>query len=250
MNIIASIQARMGSSRLPGKVFKTINGKPMLLWQVERLRHSKFIKDIVVATTTCKSDNILAEFCLENGISVYRGSENDVLGRIAGLIKHFSIDIHVECFGDSPLIDPQIIDEYVNIFLERNDLEFISNSIRTTYPPGAEVIIYKGATLLEAEKLVDIDDPFREHVSIHIYKNPDIFKCKNITAPDNLNYPELFLEVDTEEDFEVVKTIICHFEKLRKPYYSLRKIIDYMLNNPELAKTNQKIERRWKKFRE
>ena len=250
MNIAASIQARMNSSRLPGKVLKKAHGKPLILWQIERLRQSKKINDIIVATTTNSSDDVIADFCLKNGISVYRGSESDVLGRIAGLIKKFNIDIHVEFFGDYPLIDTIIIDEYIDYFLKKDSLDFLANSIKTTYPPGAEVIIYRGQTLLKAERLVEKNDPLREHVSIHIYKKPKLFKCENITAPDDLFYPDLYLEVDTEQDFEVINSIICHFSSLNKQYFSIREIIEFLLSNPKIASKNQNIKRRWKEFRE
>lgn len=251
MKIVASIQARMGSSRLPGKVLKEICGKPMLMWQVDRLRESRLLDDVVVATTMSESDDEIFEFCLENDISVYRGSENDVLMRISNMIEENNVDIHVECFGDSPFTDPQIIDEFVGYYLKNKDeIDYVSNSIKTTYPPGSEVVVYGGRVLLKANSIVPREDPLREHVSIHIHKHPEIFRCMNLTAPIHLNHPDLYMEVDTPEDFIVVKAIIEHFNNIGKHNYSLSEIIDFMLNNPDLVKKNQDVERRWKEFRE
>ena len=115
--IVASIQARMGSTRLPGKVLADICGKPMLLWQVERIRKSRLIDEVVVATTTSSKDDQIEQFCIKNKISFYRGSEEDVLKRISSLIKDFKINLHLEFCGDTPLSDPQIIDEFIGYYL-------------------------------------------------------------------------------------------------------------------------------------
>ena len=117
INISASIQARMGSTRLPGKVLKKINGKPMLLWQVERLRECNSLKDIIIATTTNREDDKIVQLCIENSISYFRGSENDVIDRVSSLIEEYKIDIHVECVGDSPLIVPVTISTLLKYFV-------------------------------------------------------------------------------------------------------------------------------------
>ena len=116
MDIVASIQARMGSTRLPGKVLKDISGKPMLLWHVERLRRSRLIDNVIVATSTAEADDEIELFCKNHSILCFRGSENNVLNRIANLIRKYNIITHVEFCGDSPLIDPQIVDEFIGYF--------------------------------------------------------------------------------------------------------------------------------------
>ena len=116
MKIVASIQARMGSSRLPGKVLKDICGKPMLLWHLERIKRSRLLDDVIIATTTSEKDDELISFCNQHSVSYFRGSENDVLKRVSALINHHEIDIHIELCGDSPLTDPQIIDEFVGFY--------------------------------------------------------------------------------------------------------------------------------------
>ena len=251
MKIVASIQARLGSTRLPEKVLKEIHGKPMLLWHVERLKQSRLLDDVVVATTTSKKDDKIVEFCNSNNIRYFRGSEEDVLDRIASMIETNQIDIHVECFGDSPLTDAHIVDEYIGYLLKNRDkLDFVSNSIETTYPPGQEVLVYKGEAIIEANTTTSKDDPLREHVSIHIYKHPEKYRIESLTAPQYYHYPDVYLEVDTEDDFEVVNEIFNHFIQQGKEYFSLAQILDYLLMNPRLVDLNRNVERRWKEFRD
>lgn len=250
MKIIASIQARMGSSRLPGKVLKEINGKPMLLRQIERLRRSRLIDEIVVATTVDKSDDEIAALCEKNNISIFRGSENDVLDRIASLLEDFRADVHVECFGDSPLSDIHIMDEMIGYYLKhQNEYDFVSNSGKTTYPPGTEAIVYDAKKLIEANKRISTTAPLREHVSIHISKDNNI-RSINLEAPDHYRFPNFFLEVDTAEDFAVVSSIFEHFDRQGLDYFSLAQILDYLKENPQLVEKNRNIERRWMQFRE
>ena len=111
-NICASIQARMSSTRLPGKVLKEIAGKPMLLRQIERLKECKNLNKIIVGTSENPADDKIVEMCKDFSIPFFRGSENNVIDRISSLLISYDVDIHVECVGDSPLVDPYIIDEY------------------------------------------------------------------------------------------------------------------------------------------
>jgi spore coat polysaccharide biosynthesis protein SpsF len=250
MKIVASIQARLSSTRLPGKVLKEICNKPMLQWQIDRIRKSRLIDEVVVATTTNPVDDKIYEFCNKNKILCFRGSENDVLDRISSLISKHKVDIHVECFGDSPLIDPSIIDEFVGYLLKNFDkLDFVSNSIKTTYPPGAEVIVYKGNKLLIANEQVSKEDPLREHVSMHMYSKPSLFAIKNLEAPSYLNYPNLFMEVDTPEDFAVMSFIIEKMQESDDKFFTTSQIIKLLKENPDIASINTNVKRRWKEFR-
>ncbi len=250
MKIVASIQARLGSTRLPGKVLKEINGKPILYWHIDRIKNSRLIDDIIVATTTNPKDDKIVEFCKKYNFKYFRGSENDVLDRITSLVKLHKVDIHVEFFGDSPLSDAHIVDEFIGYFLKNiNKIDFLSNSLKTTYPPGQEVVIYKGDILIKANEMVDADDPLREHVSLHIYKKPQHFKIKNLDAPNHYNYPDIFLEIDTEEDFKLIEIIINNFFNKNQYYFSLSQILDFLNKNSDLKKINNDVHRRWKKYR-
>lgn len=249
MNIIASIQARMGSTRLPGKVLKPILGKPVLQWHIERIKLSRLIDDVVVATTTSQKDDQIVDLCEEIGVKYYRGSEKDVLNRIASLVAQFNADIHVECFGDSPLTDPQMIDEYIGYLLKNKEIEFVSNSIQTTYPPGSEVLVYYGKVLLDANNRIKKNNPLREHVSLHIYKRDDLYNIVNITAPDLYRYPNLYIEIDTDKDFIVMESIISTLSKKYGIGFPLITVIDYLKEHPEIVQINQDVPRRWKEFR-
>jgi spore coat polysaccharide biosynthesis protein SpsF len=251
MKIIASIQARMGATRLPNKVLREIAGKPMLLWQVERIRRSRLVDQVVVATTVNPKDDAIVRMCDANGIAWYRGPENDVLGRIAGLLRQYNAEVHVECFGDSPLIDPHLIDEFCGYLLKHfNETDIVLNSLRTTYPPGQEVIVYKAEALLNAHARVAPDDPLREHVSIHLYKHPELYRIKNLEAPEHYHEPDLYLEVDTAQDLLVMSQIIEHFKERGDEHFSLAQILDFMRKNEDIGMINQGVERRWKQYRD
>ena len=250
MKIVASIQARLSSSRLPGKVMKEICGKPMLHWQVDRIKESRLVDEVIVATTLNPVDDKIDSFCKLNGISCFRGSEEDVLQRVTDLIIENNVDIHVECFGDSPLTDPRMIDEFVGYLLKHlGSLDFVSNSLKTTYPPGAEIVVYKGQALIKANDLVSRADPLREHVSLNIYSRPDIFLVKNLEAPIDLNHPELFTEVDTSEYFEAMTFIIEEMERAEENVFSISQAIKLLKAHPEISSLNSSVERRWKEFR-
>ena len=250
MTIIASIQARYGSTRLPGKVLKNINGKPMLLRHVERLRRSRLLDDIIVATSTNVNDDQIVDLCIQNNISYYRGSENDVLDRISSMIKDKCVDIHVECFGDSPLTDPHIVDEVIGYFLKhQEDIDFVSNSLTTSYPPGQEVLVYKGEALLRANKLIAQDDLLREHVSINMTQYPSDYRLVNLEAPPYYNYPEIYLEVDTPEDFRLISSIFNYFDEKKMDHFSLAEILEFLFQNNQLININNQVKRRWREFR-
>ena len=251
MKIVATIQARMGSSRLPGKVLKDICGKPMLLWHVERVKRSRLLDDVIVATTTSKNDDVIASFCEQHAILCYRGSEDDVLNRIASLISHHKIDVHVEFCGDSPLTDPQIIDEFVGYYLKhQHRYDYLSNSMKTTYSPGQEVIVYRGVVLSELDQSLNAKDPMREHVGYNITRFPDNYRLLSLEAPDWFYEPDAYLEVDTRADLKMMRQLIGYFVDQGVDHFSLSQILDLLRKRPEIMFINNTEERRWKVLRE
>jgi len=247
MKIDATIQARLGSSRLPGKVLMEISGKPLLEIQIERLRRSRYIDRIIIATTDSPANDPIEDLASCLGCGCFRGSEDDVLGRVVGALASFEIGIHAEFQGDNPLPDPEVVDFVIGFFLEHPELDYVTNALKTTYPPGQEVSVYRAATLADAEKHA-IDSPFREHVGIHIYQHPDRYRLHNIEAPDKFRRPEFHLEVDTKEDFCLIEAIYTHFAP-KNPRFSLGDIISFLDLNPDLTRQNASILRRWEKFR-
>ena len=248
--ISASIQARMGSSRLPGKVLADICGKPMLFRQIERIKKSRLIDELIVATSNSPKDDKIELFCSENNIKIFRGSENDVLGRICEMIEKNSIENHVEFYGDSPLPDSQIIDEIIGLFLKFKDqADYFSSSIKTTYPPGLEVSVYSSKILLEVNKLIEKNDPLREHVGYNITRFPDKFKQFSIAAPQWFHYPDIYLEVDTKSDLNLIRKIYEYFIIRNIESFQLKDILDFLKMYPDLIEINNKENRRWKSFR-
>ena len=141
MNIIAIIQARIGSTRLPRKVLMELEGKTVLERVVERVKYSKLIKDVVVATTILKDDLEIVKLCSNIGISVYCGSEENVLDRYYQTARLFKAEHIVRITSDCPLIDPKIIDEVINLH-QRKKSDYTSNTIKKTYPDGQDVEIF------------------------------------------------------------------------------------------------------------
>ncbi len=238
----------MSSSRLPGKVMKEVAGRPILWWQINRMRHSLLLDEIIVATSTNPADDVIAKFCSEQNIKCFRGPEEDVLERICGLIRKYSVDLHVETFGDSPLVDSEILDRLVGCFLkERNQNDFVTNAYDCGFPAGADLNVYLGKTLLSINEELSACNQNREHVGYNIMKS-EKYKIKKIKAPDYLRAPDLFIEIDTPKDFEVVSQIIEYFAHKSMLYFSTQMIIEFLRNKPELANYNKNIERRWAKL--
>jgi len=201
----AILEARMGSSRLPGKTLKKINSEPLIKRVIDRIKCSKRIDKIILATTTNSKDDILVDYAKEINIDVFRGSEDNVLKRVVKAAERYSVKHIVELHGDNPFLDPEIIDLSINNY-ELTKCDYISNTIEKTFPMGLRVQVF--ATELLRKVYDTIDDPsVNEHVSLYFFENPDIYHIENLTAPSEINRPEIRLTVDTLKDFEFVSKI-------------------------------------------
>lgn len=248
MKIVASIQVRIGSSRLPGKVMKELLGKPLLGHLLDRVSSSELLDDIVVATSVNPENDLIEDYCNSRNIACFRGDENDVLGRTLGALKSMNANVGVEVYGDCPLIDPAIVNFMIEKFInDESRPDFVGNDLQTTYPPGMEVEVFK-VSALEDSNIRNQDPAIREHGTLFIRQNPEIYKIKNIVAPPEYFLPELELEVDTEEDFYVISKILEHFKD--SPSFSLGDIIAFLNSNRELTGINKNIHRRWKEYRD
>ena len=239
--ISAIVEARMTSSRLPGKVLMPGYNKSMLEHLFERLQQSELLNDIILATTVNSTDNPIFEICKKNNIKYYRGSEDDVLTRVLDAAINHKVDIIVEITGDCPLIDPKIIDEVIQKYMS-NDFDYVSNTLERTYPRGLDVQVFSTKTLAKVAKLTE--HPMdHEHVSLYLYKHPDIFPCSGIKLPDNLSHPEYRWTLDTNEDYTLIRTI---FNRLypTNPNFSFLDIYDLFKKEPELIKINHSINQR------
>lgn len=242
MKIVATIEARMSSSRLPGKVLLSAGGATMLEHLVYRLRHVPSIDEIVLATTINAGDNVLAEFADKNNIKCFRGSEDDVLDRVIKAAESVSADVIVEITGDCPLIDPELVEQTIRIF-RHNNADYVSNGAIRSYPDGMDVQVFALNTLRRSATMTK-ERLDREHVTRYIIQNPDKFSRINILAPPGLHWPELGLTLDERSDYELIKKIIEYFGDSNR-LFSCADIL-HMLRNvrPEWLALNEKVKRK------
>ena len=203
--IVAIIEARMTSSRLPGKVLKTYLGIPNLEHIVNRLRNSLAIDEIVVATTVNSDDEAIVELCKKINCKYFRGSEDDVLLRVLEAAKSVEATHIVEITADCPVIDWRIIDKIVCEYF-KIDCDYASNIIERTFPRGLDVQVFSVNVLEKVNSLTrsPID---HEHVSLYIYTHPEMFKLHNIIADKDLRYPEYGITLDNQKDYELISEI-------------------------------------------
>lgn len=241
MKTTAIIEARMTSSRLPGKVMRPILEKPMLQLLIERLEHAKTLDKIIIATTTNKEDTSIEELSKTLNVGCYRGSEDDVLDRVLQAAVTSGTDIIVEITGDCPLIDPGVIDTLVTIY-HSGTYDYVSNVLKRTFPNGLDTQVFSTKTLQKVAQLTD-DPVDHEHVSLYIYEHPAIFSLYNHESDIAEKYWDLRLTVDTQEDFLLISTI---FNRLypSNPDFRLSDIITLIEKEPELLQINQNIQQK------
>ena len=203
MKTVIIVQARMTSTRLPGKVLKTVLGKPLLEYQIERLRRIEAADEIVIATTTNDMDQPIVDLCNRLGLSYFRGSEEDVLERYHEAAEKYNADIVVRITSDCPVIDPTVCEEAITYFLKNQDqYDYVRLG---QYPRGLDIEVFSFKVLDECFREAT-DKPDREHVTPFIYRHPERYRLKNMTC--NENYSHHRWTVDTPEDFELIKRII------------------------------------------
>lgn len=241
MKIVASIEARMSSSRLPGKVLLEVMDKPMLELMIERVRRSRSVNELVVATTINKADDCIEELCQRLEVRCRRGSEEDVLGRVLEAHQMMKSDLIVELTGDCPLIDPEVIDTTVAFYL-KNKFDYVSNCLKQTYPLGMETQVFSTKRLHEIERITS-DPADREHVSLYFYEKPGRFQIANVESGLPPHYGSIRLTLDTKEDFSLIRTI---FERLypQNKSFTLHDILTELKDSPELLELNKSIKQK------
>lgn len=241
MKIIATIEARMDSSRLPGKILKEIMGKPMLERLVERVRRANLVQDVVVATTTAANDAQTVAACKAMGVNCYRGSSDDVLDRVLQAAKEFGADIIVELTGDCPLLDPGIIDQVIRKYLD-NQFDYVSNVLMRTFPRGLDTQVFSVKVLDEVSRLTQ-EPADRENVSLYIYEHPERYRLGNVEAEGRLRRPDLRLTVDLPEDLELVRQIYGRLYP-GKPGFDFADVIGLFETDEDLQKVNQHVKQK------
>lgn len=240
MKTIATIEARMTSSRLPGKVLLPALGKPMLEHLVNRLERVPSLDAIVLATTVNAQDNVLIETAKRLGISFYRGSELDVMERVVGAGDSVAADLLVEITADCPLIDPNIIERHIQIF-QKNQYDYVSNVEVRSYPIGMDTQVYRLDTLKKSFRMTQ-DRLDHEHVTRHIRQNPQLFKQHHVVAEPKDTWPELALTLDEPKDYELIKRVLEHFGRND---FSCSEIISLLRDeHPDWSLINQEVRRK------
>ncbi len=238
MKIGITIEARMGSSRLPGKTLKSLYGKPMLARMVERLKLVKGADIIVLATTDQPQDQPVVDLAKQLGIGYYQGSSEDVLDRVLKAAQKYEIDLIVETCGDCPLIDPGILDMEIEAFL-KNDVDYVGCHLKRTYPIGLDAKLFTTKTLAQVDRLTN-DPPDRENVSLYIYEHPERYKILNLEAQGKHHRPELRLVVDHQEDFNLVEEIYKELHP-QNPAFTYDDILKLFERRPGLIDINKDI---------
>jgi len=226
------IQARMGSSRLPGKVLKELeDGKSILFYLLKQIKHCKFIDKIVIATTDLDEDDKISNFAESEGLEVFRGNEENVLERYYKCAKKFKLTTIVRITGDCPLIDPQIVDMVIKKYKE-NTYDYVTNCLKRTFPYGTEVEIFSFNSLENAHKNAELPSE-KEHVTPYIRNHENKFKIFNIENKENVsNYRWV---VDEKNDFELVKKIVS---KIKTSPILMSDILMLLKSEPNLKKIN------------
>jgi spore coat polysaccharide biosynthesis protein SpsF len=238
MKIGITIEARMGSTRLSQKIVRPLLNKPMLARMIERLKQVKLADVVVLATTDEPESQVLVDLAKEMGIECYLGSCDDVLDRVLKAAKTNNIDLIVETCGDCPLIDPDLIDQEIQTFLD-NDVDYVGCHLVKTYPLGLDAKLFTTETLEEVSKLT-ADPADRENVSLYIYEHPERYKLFNIEAVGKFRRPDLRLVVDYEEDFILIEKV---YQSLygNNPAFRYPDILNFLARYPELTEINKNV---------
>ena len=243
MKVVCLVQARVGSTRLPGKIFKEICGKTILHHEIDRLKKCKEIDEIVIATTDKEDDDKIVNEAKKLSVKYFRGSENDVLSRFYYSAKENNADIIVRVTSDCPCIDFEILDKMLIYFKDKykeKQVDYLSNTIKRTYPRGYDIEIFTFSALeksyINAKKEYE-----REHVTPYIYDKTNNFL--KLSFENKEDYSEYRVTLDTIEDFIVIKNI---FENLyyKNPYFKLNDVVQYLNNNLHIVDINKHIEQK------
>lgn len=235
-HVVAIVQARMGSSRLPGKIMKPLAGKPALWHVIDRLRHAKRLEEIVIATTTETQDDVIVRFCVENGVPFFKGSEKDLLDRYYQAARMFIADPIVRITADCPVIDPTIVDEVVEMFLRD---EFDVCGIAGEFPDGLDCTVFSFRALEDAWRHASLPSE-REHVGPYLDKHPEKYRIGELKKFEGLGH--LRWTLDEEADYRFLSEV---FDRLYDParIFLTEDILDLLEREPELKEINSGIVR-------
>jgi len=240
MKTIAIIQARTGSTRLPGKILMPLGGIPVIKLIIDRIKKCTEIDDVILATTVHERDDPVAVLCNELKVRCFRGSESDVLDRYYSAAELFELrddDIVVRITGDCPLIDPEVCDNVIAL-LKSSDADYVSNTVTRSYPDGLDCEAMRYAALKESWQEAGSEYE-REHVTQYILKHPKIFKIENYTYHQDFSYMRWTL--DEPEDFEFIGAVV---DGIGNNDFTMTDILTFLDKQPELLSINAAINRK------
>jgi spore coat polysaccharide biosynthesis protein SpsF len=235
--IFASIEARMGSSRFPGKVLADVAGRPALSRLLARLRRCQALDGIVLATTVDAADDVLEAWARTERLACHRGSAGDVLARVVAAHGRMGSDVVVEVTGDCPLLDPDLVDMAIATFLA-NACDVVTNCRKPSYPMGVDVQVFPLALLAEVDRTV-ADPAVREHVSLHFYEHPETYRIIHLMAPPRWHQPDCRLQLDYPEDLELIREVYRRLEPIHGPVFGVGEILAAIRADPSLAAINR-----------
>ncbi len=242
--VVSTVEVRMGSTRLPGKSMKLIQGKPTLEILLERLARSKRVDQIVVATTVKREDDIIEHLCERLGYPCYRGSSENVTLRVAEAARGANADIIAEITGDCILTCAEVVDEAIEYFLS-HDIDYLSNLMEQTYPQGVDIRVFGAKDLMSNAEIVTAtnDIPGQDHVYLYFEEHPEKYRIYRMKAPPEYYRPEWRLDLDYEEDLELLRII---FDSLypNKPDFTLKDLVAWLDINPQYITINQRMYRK------
>ncbi|MDZ7641813.1 MAG: glycosyltransferase family protein [Desulfurivibrio sp.] len=238
--VAAIVEVRMTSSRLPGKHLLTADGKAMLGHLVARLKAVPTIAEIVIATTENQTDDVLVEFSKRENVQVFRGSEEDVMGRVLAAAQEFKAEVICEVTGDCPIIDPELLEQLIQTFLG-NKAVYVNNA-KLGLPDGMGAQVFTVDALEKSASMTNAPLD-REHVTQHIIRNPDLFPPMYLAPLRSHYWPRLGLTLDEKADYELLKLIIEHFGT-DKPLFGCQEVLDLLRVEPEWVAINRDVVRK------
>lgn len=236
--ILAILQGRFSSTRLPGKVLAELHGEPMIMRQVERVRRSELISQLVVATSDDSSDDALVDILQDAGVAVRRGPLDDVVERFGAVVDEFQPDTIVRLTADCPLTDPDIIDLVISQHIE-SGADYSSNALTPTFPDGLDVECIRAAAFAELRGS-QLTAAEREHVTLGIYSHPEIFSLHSVEQSPDLS--SLRWTVDVPEDLDFVRWVYRSLFA-ENPSFGQEEILEFLDENPEMSRTDDVVAR-------
>lgn len=235
MRTVAIIQARMSSTRLPGKIVAPIAGKPMLWHVITRAGRARTLNEVVLATSDEAADDAIAHLCAQLGVSFFRGSMDDVLDRYYQAALQFGAEVIVRLTADCPLLDPDVIDRGVEAY-RMNEYDYVSNTVERTYPDGLDAEVFSLQALARAWREASWKSE-REHVTPYIWKHPELFRLGAFKQERDLSW--MRWTVDEPRDLEFVREV---YKRIGDRTFGMRQVVELLAAEPELLRLNRGIE--------